>query len=212
MSIHWGLAKAKKMDKSDKISENLKKIIQMSESSEREVSDCLHRQHYDFAHKIVPYIIVECFDDLIAGTEDDSAQKWFHQIWQDNGHTLLSSYSVVIYPEFSFLKISDEIGVGYFVMPAPRNRGEVVYGSIVFLIDAESPSTWLRRYYTLELGLPLIPTADLPAALQESNPTTYWVLGEWDNYKHLNHGRFDLEPKLSNFISASVQEAQKNRR
>jgi hypothetical protein len=37
-------------------------------------------------------------------------------------------------------------------MPSPRQASEALYTAIVFLIDDESPSTWLRCYFTLEMG------------------------------------------------------------
>jgi hypothetical protein len=76
-------------------------------------------------------------------------------------------------------------------MPAPRTTSEVVYSSIIFLIDQNPSSIWLRRYFTLELSV-----------------DAHWVLAEWDTSQHLNYGQFPLASTLSNFLSKIIDTAK----
>jgi hypothetical protein len=194
------------MDDQELIQARLREIMLKSESGQEQLQKLLHRQHYDFAHKAVPYLIWERFDELIQAFETDSAQEWINEIWSDFGDAPLKNFSVPVYPICEFEKFSAEIGLIYFIMPAPRTTGEVVYSSAVFLMDKEPCSTWLRRYFTLELG----------AYFPEYNDPAHWTLAEWDweparhcNNKHSNYGEFPLVPTLSNFLSEIADVAKK---
>jgi hypothetical protein len=196
------------MDDQDIVQARLKEIMRMGQAGAEQLAELLHRQHYDFAHKLVPYIISEHFDDLISGLANNSAQQWICRIWKDSGDAALANYSAAVYPVCQFIKASDEIGVVYFVMPAPRTTGEALYTSIVFLMDEDLPSTWLSRYFTLELGSLLIPSPYLQVSMEDGDPSVRWTFAEWDHSEHINRGKFEFEPTLNNFLSAVVAEAQ----
>lgn len=186
------------MDDQEIIQTRLREVMSMGESGTKQLEELLHRQHYDFAHKLVPYLIWERFDELINAFEIDAAQQWINEIWSNLGNTPLESLSIVVYPICQLKKISEQIGVIYFVMPAPRTTGEVVYSGIVFLMDQEPPELWLRRYFTLELGAYTSSSYSL-----ESSPA-HWTLAEWDTSIHSNYGSFPLSPTLSNFLSKII--------
>lgn len=122
----------KLMDDQDIVQARLKEIMRMGEAGAERLGESLHRQHYSFAHKLVPCIIEEHFDDLISGLADGSSQEWICRIWKDHGDVTLANYSSAVYPVCQFIKASNEIGVVYFVMPAPRTSGEALYTGIVF--------------------------------------------------------------------------------
>jgi hypothetical protein len=192
------------MDDQEIIQARLKEIMLIGETGTKQLEELLHRQHYDFAHKLVPYLAWERFDELIRAFENDSAQEWINEIWSNLGDAPLESLSVTVYPICQLKKISSEIGVIYFAMPAPRTTGEVVYSSIVFLMDQEPSSLWLRRYFTLELGAYIASSSSL-----EASPA-HWTLAEWDTSKHLNYGEFPLSPTLGNFLSKIIDIVQEN--
>jgi hypothetical protein len=184
--------------------QEIEKMMLIGETGTKQLEQLLHRQHYDFAHKLVPYLTWERFDELIHAFETDSAQEWINEIWSNTGDSPLESFSVAAYPICKLQKISEEIGVIYFVMPAPRTTGEVVYSSIVFLMDQQPSSLWLRRYFTLELG------AHISFSSSSEVPPAYWVLAEWDNSQHSNYGEFPSSPTLSNFVSKIIDIAEKD--
>ena len=101
------------MDDQEIVQSRLKEIMQMSQSGSEQLGEFLHRQHYDFAHKLVPYITGEYFDDLLSGITDNSTQEWICRIWNDSSDARLTNYSVAVYPVCQFIKASDEIGVVY---------------------------------------------------------------------------------------------------
>jgi hypothetical protein len=196
------------MDDQDIVQRRLKEIVRMGQAGAEQLAELLHRQHYDFAHKLVPYIIREHFDDLISGLANNSTQQWICRIWKDSGDASLANYSAAAYPTCQFIKASDEIGVVYFVMPTPRTSGEALYTSIVFLMDEDLPSTWLWRYFTLELGSLLVSSPHLKISKEGEDPSVDWTFAEWDDSSHINRGKFELEPTLNNFLAAAVAEAQ----
>jgi hypothetical protein len=196
------------MDNQDVVQGRLREIMRMGQAGAEQLGELLHRQHYNFAHKLIPYIIGEHFDELISGLANNSAQQWICRIWKDSGDAALVNYSVAVYPTCQFVKASDEIGVVYFVMPAPRTTTEALYMTIVFLMDRGSPSTWLWRYFTLELGSLLISSPYLKVSMEDGDSSVRWTFAEWDNYKHINRGEFKFEPTLNNFLSTAVAEAQ----
>ena len=196
------------MDDQDIVQARLKEIMQMSQVGAEKLRKFLHRQHYDFAHKLVPYIIGEHFDELISGLTNNLNQEWICRIWKNSGDATLANYSVAVYPLCQFIKASDEIGVIYFVMPAPRTTGEALYTSIVFLMDEDSPSTWLWRYFTLELGSLLVSSSYLKISTEDAEPSVNWTFAEWDDSNHINRGKFEFEPTLDNFLTAAVAEAK----
>jgi hypothetical protein len=183
--------------------QRLKEIVLMGQAGAEHLGELLHRQHYDFAHKTVPYVIENHFDTLISSVSDGTIQEWIFQIWNNSGDDVLVNYSIAVHPDCKFLKISEDIGVIYFVMPAPRPQGETLYTAIVFLMDEDLPSTWLRRYFTLELG------SYVPSTLLENgNSSVHWTFAEWADSCHLNRGSFKFQPTLENFLGAAVNEAE----
>jgi hypothetical protein len=182
------------MDKQDIVQTRLKEIRRMGQAGKEQLVELLHRQHYDFAHKLVPCIIMEHFDDLISSLTDNSTQQWICQIWRDNGDATLVNYSTAVYPTCQFIRASDEIGVVYFVMPTPRTTAEALYTSIVFLMNEDLPSTWLWRYFTLELGSLFVPSPYLQVSIEDGDSSVSWIFAEWDDSSH--------------FLSAAVAEAQ----
>ncbi len=196
------------MDDQDIVQARLKEVMKIGQASAEQLEEFLHRQHYNFAHKLVPYIIEKHCDELIAGLQDDSTQQWIYQIWKDSGDVALANYSAALYPICQVIKASDEIGVVYFVMPAPRTPGEALYMCIVFLMDDDLPSTWLRRYFTLELGTLFVPSSLVKVTSGDEERSAPWFFAEWEETNHINKGTFTLEPTLNNFLSVSVAEAQ----
>jgi len=196
------------MNDQDIVQSRLKEIRRMGQAGAEKLGDLLHRQHYDFAHKLVPYIIEKHFDELISGLADNSSQEWICRIWKDSGNVTLANYSVAVHPICQFAKASDGIGVVYFVMPTPRTSGETLYTAIVFLMSEDLPSTWLQRYFTLELGSLLVQSPDLKVFIEDGEPSVHWTFAEWSDSKHINHGKFKFEPTLDNFLAAAVEEAQ----
>lgn len=196
------------MDDQDIVQARLKEIKRIGQAGAEQLAELLHRQHHGFAHKLVPHIIREHFDDLISGLANNSAQQWICRVWKDSGDVLLANYSAAVYPVCQFIKASDEVGVVYFVMPAPRTTGEALYTSIIFLMDEGLPSTWLLRYFTLELGALLVSSPYLQISTEGEDSPVGWTFAEWDYCRHVNRGKFELEPTLNNFLAAAVTEAQ----
>lgn len=177
------------MDNQDLIQQMFEELKLTGKKEQEELSAKLNRQHYGFAHKAIPYVIQNHFDDLISNVINNLAQAWTLQLWNDCADESMDNYNMVVCPACKFIKLSDNLGLIYFVMPAPRVSTEAVYTAIIFLIDDDPPSDWLRFYFTLELGTPM-----------------RWVLGEWDclELTHSNQGDFKLEPTLDNFLSVAI--------
>jgi hypothetical protein len=161
----------------------------------QELAEMVHKQHYAFCHVLMPHIVENYFEDLVNKIIDESAQSWILELWNNSFDNSIPEYTQVIYPKCNFVKTTDGIGLIYFIMPAPRVSPESAYTVVVFSIDDDSPSNWLRSYFTLELGIAISP---------------YWILGEWNNSEHINRGEFELEPTIENFLATVVAEA-KNR-
>jgi hypothetical protein len=157
--------------------------------SNQQFSDGLHRQHYVFAHQLMPYIVENQFSELVSKVANESAQSWISQVWNECSDISISNYTAVVHPTFHFMNPSDELGLIYIAMPAPRVPPEAAYAAVIFLIDNGSPSEWLRSYFTLELGLA---------------KSAYWVLGGWDNCNHVNLGEFKYEPNIKNFLTTVI--------
>ena len=85
------------MNDQDIVQSRLKEIRRMGQAGAEKLGDLLHRQHYDFAHKLVPYIIEKHFDELISGLADNSSQEWICRIWKDSGNVTLANYSVAVH-------------------------------------------------------------------------------------------------------------------
>jgi hypothetical protein len=161
--------------------------------SDQQFSKALNRQHYTFAHKLMPYIVENHFHELVSKVVDESAQSWILQLWNQCSEISIPEYTAVICPTCHFIKPFDELGLIYIAMPAPRVSTEAAYIAVCFLIDKSVPSEWLRSYYTLELGLAT---------------SAYWVLGEWENSNHINRGEFKHEPTIKNFLTTVIAEAK----
>ncbi|NJL19713.1 MAG: hypothetical protein HC895_01035 [Leptolyngbyaceae cyanobacterium SM1_3_5] len=199
------------MNNEDLMQARLKEIMQMGEISAAKLQELLHRQHYDFAHKLIQHLVEKQFSDLIASCINGSIQDWISQIWSKNaGDNSLCYYSLAVQPVCQFVKMSDELGLIYFTMPAPRTTGEALYTAIAFLMDENQPSDWLRRYFTLELGAYSIPSSSplLDITREDEDPPVGWTFAEWENFSHINRGKFKHEPTLKNFLSAIVTEVK----
>lgn len=157
--------------------------------SDQQFSEVLHRQHYTFAHKLMPYIVENHFPEIVSKIANESAESWISQVWNECSDISIPLYTGVVHPTFHFMNPSDELGIIYIAMPAPRVASEAVYAAVIFLIDNGSPSEWLRNYFTLELGLA---------------KSAYWVLGGWDDSNHINLGEFKYEPTIENFITTVI--------
>jgi hypothetical protein len=162
--------------------------------SNQQFSKVLNQQHYSFAHKIMPYIVENHFSDLVSKISDQSAQSWILQLWSECSEISISEYTTVVHPTYHFIQPSNGVGLIYIVMPPPRVSPEVLYAAVIFFMDDDSPSEWLRGYFTLELGL---------------STSVYWILGEWNDSNHINLGEFKYEVTPENFLKAVVAEAQK---
>ena len=122
--------------------------------SEQQFSDAVNKQHYSFAHRIMPYIVKNHFHDLVSKVINESAQDWILQIWREGYVVTGSNYSALVHPTCHFIQPSDGIGVILISMPAPRVPSEAVYTAVMFEVNKHRlPSEWLRYYFTLELGL-----------------------------------------------------------
>lgn len=163
--------------------------------SNQQFSETLNQQHYAFAHKLMPYIVENNFQELVSKVIDKSAQNWILELWNKCSNIPIDDYTALVYPICNFTKYSDEIGLIYIAMPAPRVSPEAAYIAVIFFIDEDLPSEWLRSYFTLELGLAT---------------SAHWILGEWDNSNHINRGEFKHKPTLKNFLTAVIAEG-KNR-
>ncbi|MFM2060349.1 MAG: hypothetical protein RLZZ507_19 [Cyanobacteriota bacterium] len=168
------------------ISEYFKGLI-----SNQQFSENLNQQHYNFAHQLMPYVVENNFPDLLNRVINESAQNWLLQIWNKYSDLEIPSYTALVHPICSSINHSEDIGLIYITMPAPRVSPEVAYIAIVFKIDNDSPSDWLRSYFTLELGL---------------TTSAYWTLGEWNKSNHINLGEFMYEPTLNNFLVTVMTE------
>lgn len=195
------------MNTDDLVQERLTQIKQMSQKGAETLQELLHRQHYAFAHKILPYVVENQFDELVSCIADGSIQEWILQGWKDVGEDQLAVYSVVVQPLCQFVKPAEEIGVLYFLMPSPRTTGEAVYTAIVFLIDESAPESWLRRYFTLELGAFFSLTASSMLLDAESQRSVHWTFAGWSHSKHSNYGSFSEIPTLENFLKSAVNKA-----
>lgn len=162
--------------------------------SAQEFSETLNQQHYSFAHKLMPYIVENHFSKLVRKFSDQSAQAWILQLWNKCSEISISEYTEAVYPSCHFVQPSNEIGVIYLVMPSPRVNPEALYAAVVFFTSIDSPSEWLRAYFTLELGLSTSP---------------YWTLGEWDEAGHNNLGEFEYEVTLENFLKVVIAVANR---
>lgn len=157
--------------------------------SNQQFSEALHRQHYSFAHKFMPYIVENHFPELVSKIANESAQSWIVQVWNECCDLSIPEYTAIAYPTFHFINPSDELGLIYIDMPTPRVATEAAYAAVIFLINNGSPSEWLRSYFTLELGLA---------------KSAYWLLGGWDNSTHINLGEFKSEPTIQNFLTTVI--------
>lgn len=159
----------------------------------QQFSEMLNQQHYTFAHKLMPSIVDNHFQELVNKVINKSAQDWILKLWKECSDIQIINYTALVYPICNFTRHSENIGLIYITMPAPRVSPEAAYIAVIFLIDDDLPSDWLRSYFTLELGL---------AA------SAYWTLGEWDNSNHINLGEFKDEPSLNNFLTTVIEEGK----
>lgn len=159
----------------------------------QQFSEMLNQQHYTFAHKLMPSIVDNHFQELVNKVINKSAQDWILKLWNECSDIQIINYTALVYPICNFTRHSKDIGLIYITMPAPRVSPEAVYIAVIFLIDDDLPSDWLRSYFTLGLGL---------AA------SAYWTLGEWDSSNHINLGEFKDEPSLNNFLTTVIEEGK----
>lgn len=171
-------------------------------SDDRRLSEILNKQHYHFAHKLIPYIVDNSFSKVLNSFTDETTEDLISQLWNDFCNNPIPKYNLAVHPRFYLAKSEvfeelelEDLGLIYFVMPAPRKPTEALYGAIVFMIDNDIPSSeWTRSYFTLELGL-----GELP----------YWMLGKWEDGRHGSIRELELEPTLGNFLVAVIGEAKR---
>lgn len=165
--------------------------------SDQELSTALNKQHYCFAHRMMPYIVENHFHDLVNKVINESAQSWILDLWNQSNEATqlsLSEYTALIHPKTHFVQASEELGVILIAMPTPRVSPEAAYAAVVFAFDQHyPPSQWLRGYFTLELGV---------------DTSVHWTLGEWDSSGHINRGEFKYEPTVKNFLAVIVAEGE----
>jgi hypothetical protein len=162
--------------------------------SDEQFSHEASKQHYSFAHGVMPYIVENHFHDLVAKVIDESAQNWLFQVWCEDFEITGSNYSALVYPRCQFVRPVDEVGVVLISMPAPRVPPEAVYAAVVFNINEEQdPSQWLRYYFTLELGL---------------GTSVNWIIGEWNDSAHMNLGEFENDLTVESFLDFVVSKGQ----
>lgn len=71
------------MDEQEAVREKLRESMLIGQNGQIEFGEKLHRQHYDFAHKLIPEIVQNYFDELISKVINDSAQEWILQLWNN---------------------------------------------------------------------------------------------------------------------------------
>lgn len=185
------------MNNQETVQRNLEEIRFATKKANVNLGEKLHRQHYDFAHKLMPYLIQNHFDELISGVVNKSLQAWIRELWDNCADDDVAGYGSAVYPTCGFIQPSDELSLIYFALPAPRANPEAVYSAVVFLASENSPSDWLRSYFTLELGTFM-------------HPPMHWTFAEWDHVdlSHINRGEFETEATLENFLGKVVDEAE----
>lgn len=67
------------MDTQDIVQERLLQIKHMTQKGAEKLQELLHRQHYAFAHRILPYVVENQFDELVLRIADGSFQEWILQ-------------------------------------------------------------------------------------------------------------------------------------
>ena len=134
--------------------------------SDDQLNEILNKQHYSFAHELMPYVMENHFQDLLNHVVNKTVDDWITQLWNKYSDNSMSEYNSLICPTYHFAKPTKELSLIYFVMPAPRKSPEAAFVAILFMMDDSLPSQWRRSYFTLELALTAAP---------------YWVLGGWDN-------------------------------
>lgn len=128
------------------------------------------RQHYDFAHRLLPKLIADSPDrvlDILAGEQGES---FLEQMWRFASDGVPEKDRIAERP----VRHIRRLGMGQLVvvlaMPAAV---EITEAHLVALVDARPSGT---RYFTLEHG------TNFP----EETPRT--VFCEWAGASHLNMG------------------------
>ena len=128
------------------------------------------RQHYDFAHRLLPKLIADSPDrvlDILAGEQGDS---FLEQMWRFAADGVPEDQRIAAKP----VRHVRHLGLGQLAvvltLPAPA---AVTEAHLVCIVAARPSGT---RYFTLELGM------EIPA---ESART---VFCEWTEGKHVNFG------------------------
>ena len=89
----------------------LEKIQTQNRIESNRIGKVLHDQHYQFAHRVIPHILENQFDELIHCFSQNTMQDWIVQIWQDLSDDSLDYYSSYVFPLCDFVKSEENMGV-----------------------------------------------------------------------------------------------------
>lgn len=128
------------------------------------------RQHYDFAHRILPKLIAESPDrvlDILAGEQGDS---FLEQMWKHASEAVPEDQRIAERPARHVRHLPLGRMAVVIALPTPLAVTEAHFVAVV----AAAPKS--VRYFTLELGV------DYP----NEEPRT--VFCEWTGGSHMNFG------------------------
>lgn len=129
------------------------------------------RQHYDFAHRLLPKLIADSPDrvlDILAG---DQGEAFLDQMWRFAADGVPEEQKIAEKPVRHVRHLATGQMVVVLVLPAPV---AVTEAHLLALVGSRPKGS---RYFTLELGTE-IPSGDTARA----------VFCEWSEGKHLNFG------------------------
>ena len=125
--------------------------------------------HYEFAHRLLPILVLERWEEVRPTFQDGSATERLRTVWgtirarqadaKEVSGEAISVAPVVVGGEPAFL----------VRLPEPKGVTEALFAIVP---DRPAPT----RYFVLELG----------QQVQDGQPR--WVLCEWQDGRHLNEG------------------------
>ena len=147
-------------------------------------------QHYDFAHKLLPYIAIHEADDLIAdvAARGDKAIEHLYAIMHT--HNVADPKERIDPKEihWSLRKVGDWNTAVVITMPTPAVTPEAYFVAVISCMNPGGTPPSTGRCFCLEL------TTD-----EDGKPAA--VLCEWIGKSHRNYGRF-VEPNEDDFVGA----------
>lgn len=141
------------------------------------------RQHYDFAHRILPKLVAENADrvlDILAGEQGES---FLDQMWRFSGENVPEGQRIAERPVRHVRHLPPGTLAVVLALPSPAAVTEAHFVAVV------STQPKGARYFTLELGV------DFPS----EDPRT--VFCEWAGGSHVNFGTGPA-PELGAFLDA----------